>query len=304
MKRIFNYNTGKLYESDGTYTITVNERPLSNQVVVNPEDESVEFEQKFYSYDEALDAVDSAVDELCNSEGFNRDDADIKETENGFLVTVPDYKEWEFVILGDVDESSKETKSSSVNEEKKSNESVSSNFSRLRSLFEEAGLDEESDEEKKDDDKSDETPEDEKSDDEKKDDEKSDDEKSDEDDSQEMKAVIITVKKGDEDKCKEELIDAGVDEDDIDVLAEKDDDDETVDIRIDVNSVMELKDYLDKKGIDLEEEIGGEIVDDSDDSSDSDDEDKKKSDEEGDDEEADFDFNDLGDLFGADESEE
>lgn len=300
MKRIFNYNTGKLYESDGTYTIAVNERPLSNQVVVDPEDESVEFEQKFYSYDEALDAVDAAVDELCNSEGFSRDDADIKEIENGFLVTVPDYKEWEFVISGDVDESSKETKSSSVNEEKKPNESVSSNFSRLRSLFEEAGLNEKDEEEKKDDEKS----EDEKSDDEKKDDENSDDEKSDEDDSQEMKAVIITVKKGDEDKCKEELIDAGVDEDDIDVLAEKDDDDETVDIRIDVNSVMELKDYLDKKGIDLEEEIGGEIVDDSDDSDDSDDEGEKKSDEEGDDEEADFDFNDLGDLFGADESEE
>lgn len=434
MKRIFNYNTGKLYESDGTYTITVFERPLSSQVVVEPGDENVEFEQKFLSYDEALDAVDNAVDNLCDSEGFNRDDVDIKETENGFIVSVPDYKEWEFVISGDVDESLNEfmaggtdyqrtfadferyvkvipefreifrdlhtlgqwnegifkvsqgekvkgfegvkkdyaewllsklskvirllsnrsmdsnnpdnhykIKVSDLKEllndlkqlatiswldapigvrtiksaagrayeaiknlkEESNNESVSSKFSRLRTMFEAAGLNEsdEEEDEKKDDKKSEDEPkDDEKKDNEdKKDDEKSDDEDS--DDSQEMKAVIITVKKGDEDKCKDELIEAGVDEDDIDILENDDEDAENVEIRIDVNSVMELKDYLEKKGIDLEEEIGGEIVDDSDEDEESSDDEEKKDDEEGD-EEGDFDFNDLGDLFGADDSEE
>ena len=297
MRKIFNYNTGKLYESDSNYTITVFERPLSDQVVVEPGDENVEFDQKFLSYDEALDVVDAAVDKLCQNEGFDRDAVEITETENGFLVSVPDYKEWKFVISGDVDESKKDSKEESLNESKsgKSNESVSANFSRLRSLFEAAGLNEEDEEEKKDDESS----EDKKKDDEdgKEDDEKKDDEKDSEDeDSQEMKAVVITVKKGDEDKCKEELIEAGVDEDDIDIL-EGEEDDENIDIRIDVNSVMELKDYLDKKGIDLEEEIGGEIVSDDDDKSSDEEKDKE------DDEEKDFDFNDLGDLFGADEDE-
>ena len=64
---------------------------------------------------------------------------------------------------------------------------------------------------------------------------------------------------------------------------------------------MELKDYLNKKGIDLEEEIGGEIV--SDDEESDDDSDDKDSDDENGDEE-DFDFDNIGDLFGADETEE
>ena len=123
------------------------------------------------------------------------------------------------------------------------------------------------------------------------------DDSDDKDQDEEMKAVIITVKKGDEDKCKDELIDAGVDEDDIEIL-DSDDDDDNVDIRIDVNSVMELKDYLEKKGIDLEEEIGGEIVSD-DDEDDSDDDENKDGDKE-----EDFDFDDLGDIFGADDEEQ
>ena len=39
-----------------------------------------------------------------------------------------------------------------------------------------------------------------------------------EDQDEDMKAVIISVKKGDEDKCKDELIDAGISEDDIEIL--------------------------------------------------------------------------------------
>jgi hypothetical protein len=67
-----------------------------------------------------------------------------------------------------------------------------------------------------------------------------------------------------------------------------------------------LKDYLDKKGIDLEKEIGGEIVSDDEDS-DSDDSDENKEDDdenkEGGDEEE-FDFDNLGDIFGAEDAEE
>jgi hypothetical protein len=115
-----------------------------------------------------------------------------------------------------------------------------------------------------------------------------------------MKAVIITVKKGDEDKCKDELIDAGISEDDIEIL-EADEDDDNIDIRIDVNAVMELKDYLSKKGIDLEEEIGGEIV--SDEDSENDNEENDDENKEGDDEEE-FDFDNLGDIFGAEDEEQ
>ena len=200
-------------------------------------------------------------------------------------------KEYRDVIgdfLDDLDESLKESK----------NESVAERFSRLRKMFE-SDNDQEDDEVSDEDvDNGDETSDEDKSDDEKADDEKTDDEESDEDDL--MKAVIITVKKGDEEKAKEEMIDAGISEDDIEIL-DADDDAENVEIRVDVNSIMELKDYLNKKGIDLEEEIGGEIV--SDDEESDDDSDDKDSDDENGDEE-DFDFDNIGDLFGADETEE
>lgn len=117
-----------------------------------------------------------------------------------------------------------------------------------------------------------------------------------------MTAVLLTVKKDDADKCKDEMIDAGIAEDDIEILdAEDDEDEDTVKIKVDVNSVHELKDYLSGKGIDLEEKIGGEIIDDEegeekeDDSADEDGKEKK------DDEEDSFGDMDLGDLFGDDE---
>ena len=182
---------------------------------------------------------------------------------------------------------------------KEQNESVAERFSKLRKMFE---SDEEDSEESNDSDDSNDDNSDDKEGDDKEGDEENKDDSSDEDDDETMKAVIVTVKNGDEDKCKDEMINAGIAEDDIEIL-DADEDAENVEIRIDVNSIMELKDYLSKKGVDLEEEIGGEIVDDSDEDNDSSDEDN---DEEGKgkEDEDNFDFDNLGDLFGAGEDEE
>lgn len=181
------------------------------------------------------------------------------------------------------------------------NESVSTRFARLRKMFESEEDDEEkSDDEKNDDEKSDDESSDDKKDDEESDDEKKDDEESNDED-EEMKAVIITVKKEDGEKCKEEMIDAGIAEDDIEIL-DADDEAENVEIRVDVNSVMELKDYLSKKGIDLEEEIGGEIVSDDEESGDEEDT-ENKDDEQGEGDDEEFDFDNLGDIFGAEDEE-
>ena len=61
-----------------------------------------------------------------------------------------------------------------------------------------------------------------------------------------------------------------------------------------------LKDYLSKKGIDLEEEIGGEIVSDED----SDDNDEENDENKEDDNEEEFDFDNLGDIFGAEDEDQ
>ena len=107
-----------------------------------------------------------------------------------------------------------------------------------------------------------------------------------------MTAIVLTVKKDDVDKCKEELVDAGIPEDAI-TEVDTEDDDENGKLKVDADYALELKDYLKGKGIDLEEKIGGEIIDDSTDDSDKGgDEEKKK-----DDDEADFD-SEFGDLFG------
>ena len=116
-----------------------------------------------------------------------------------------------------------------------------------------------------------------------------------------MTAVLLTVNKDDADKCKDEMIDAGIAEDDIEILDAEDDED-TVKIKVDVNSVHELKDYLSGKGIDLEEKIGGEIIDDEEGEEKEDDDaakdDKEKKDGDEDDPFSDMDF---GDIFGDDE---
>ena len=104
----------------------------------------------------------------------------------------------------------------------------------------------------------------------------------------------------------DEMVEAGISEDGIEILDSEDDDDENAKLRVDADYAKELKDYLAGKGIDLEEKIGGEIVDDTEEEEDKDEdkEDEDKKDEEGDDNgegegEDDFDF---GDLFGDDEA--
>ena len=137
-------------------------------------------------------------------------------------------------------------------------------------------------------------------------DDKSDSKDKEDDEDIPMTAIVLTVNKDDAEKCKDEMIDAGIDEDDIEIL-DSDDDDETTEIKVDANSVMALKDYLDGKGIDLEEKIGGEIVDDNDEDKEDNedgeaagDEGDKDSDKDKDDSFADFTEDDLDDLFADD----
>ena len=133
--------------------------------------------------------------------------------------------------------------------------------------------------------------------------EEADDKDADADDTEDvpMTAVLLTVNNDDADKCKDEMIDAGIAEDDIEILDAEEDED-TVKIKVDVNSVHELKDYLSGKGIDLEEKIGGEIIDDEEGEEKKDDDaakdDKEKKDGDEDDPFSDMDF---GDIFGDDE---
>ena len=203
------------------------------------------------------------------------------------------------------------------------NESVSSKFSKYRNLYESAvtamneddSLNERDDKEDKDSSDSDDDlsdifsddPSDNKDDDKKDDSEDASDKEKDSDDSEDaddsedvpMTAVVLTVKKDDVDKCKDEMVSAGIPDEDIEVL-DGDDDDENVKIKVDANSVKELKDYLQGKGIDLEEKIGGEIIDDEEGEEDSsDDSDDKDKDDKDDDTPTD-DF-DMSDLFGDDD---
>ena len=184
-------------------------------------------------------------------------------------------------------------------------ESVSSKFAKYRKLYEDASdvLNEKGEE---DDDFSDIFGDDEaadKGDEDTEDKGDKEDKDADSDDTEDvpMTAVLLTVNKEDADKCKDEMIDAGIAEDDIEILDAEDDED-TVKIKIDVNSVHELKDYLSGKGIDLEEKIGGEIIDDEegedkkDDAAAEDGKEKKDGDEDDS-----FDDIDFGDIFGDDE---
>ena len=189
-------------------------------------------------------------------------------------------------------------------------ESVSSKFAKYRKLYEDASdvLNEKGEEEDDDfsdifgDDKEDDEPSD-KGD---EDSEGKEDKDADSDDTEDvpMTAVLLTVNKEDADKCKDEMIDAGIAEDDIEILDAEDGED-TVKIKIDVNSVHELKDYLSGKGIDLEEKIGGEIIDDEEgEKKDKDDKSKDDKEKKDGDEEDSFDDIDFGDIFGDDEEGE
>ena len=171
-------------------------------------------------------------------------------------------------------------------------ESVSDKFSKYRKLYEQDEEDSDDSADKGDDDSDNDSDND-------SDEGNSSDDKDDETEDVPMTAIVLTVAKDDVDKCKEELVDAGISEDAISVM---DDDDENGKIKIDADFALELKDYLKGKGIDLEEKIGGEIVDDSAASDEGDDSDDSK---EGDGEEKsddDIDFDsEFGDLFGDDQ---
>lgn len=188
-------------------------------------------------------------------------------------------------------------------------ESVSKRFARHRRIFEDADVDEcggacgKSKEDISEEEENEEKPEEgeEKGEEE---DEKSKDEEDDDEETEDvpMTAVIITVKKGDEDKCKSEMVESGINEDDIEIL-DADDDSDNVEIKIDVNSIHELKDYLKEKGIDLEEKIGGEIIDDDEEDGESE-EGEDNGSEEGKGDDDDFDNIDFGDLFSDEEGGE
>ena len=167
-------------------------------------------------------------------------------------------------------------------------ESVAEKFAKYRKLYE-----------SEDDDSSDEGSSDDSSSDEDEAEDKKGDEGSDDEETEDvpMTAIVLTVKKDDVDKCKEELVDAGIPEDAI-TEVDTEEDDENGKLKVDADYALELKDYLKGKGIDLEEKIGGEIIDDStEDSDDGDDKEKKKDDKEGSEEGGDFDA-EFGDLFG------
>lgn len=198
--------------------------------------------------------------------------------------------------------------------------SVASRFAKYRKLYEEESVTEDDKEEEDENDSDNEdNPENDDNGEEGKEKGKEDDKEEEQD---ELTAIIIEVAKGDEDKAKDELIEAGVDEDDIEILSgeeskddgKKEDDEqnededetedaedseETVKIKIAVDSFDALKEYLEGKGFDLEEELGGEIV--------SDEEGEKSDDNEPDEENMDDAFAGFDDLFaddGEDESEE
>ena len=113
----------------------------------------------------------------------------------------------------------------------------------------------------------------------------------------EMKAVVLTVLKKNVDTVKDAMVNAGVSEDDINVDEMDDDasDDDQVDIRVDVNSIDALTKYLESVGINLEDELGGEVVA-NDDASDDDASDDVDSDTEGEGDD-DFDPAEFDDLF-------
>ena len=295
MKR-YNYKTKKIYESVSVFSLSLDEFDANGKLT-----DSKDFEDTYSTLEDAIEDAYYIMNNVAKNDNIDKDDLEYDENGNTVTFTADGVGTWVFTvessqndydnIVSEYDENNSDDDVSSefndIDDEDNTNESVAERFARLRKMFESDDSDDDSDdsddEEKNDKDGSDDTS----------------DENSEEDEDEEMKAVIITVKKGDEDKCKDELIDAGISEDDIEIL-EADEDADNIDIRIDVNAVMELKDYLSKKGIDLEEEIGGEIVGDED-SEDSDEENDDENKE--DDNEEEFDFDNLGDIFGAEDEE-
>ena len=303
MKR-YNYKTKKIYESVSVFSLSLDEFDANGKLT-----DSKDFEDTYSTFEDAIEDAYNIMTNVAKNDSIDEDDVAYDENGNTVVFTVDGVGKWVFTVNSSQDDNVSEfgtswsntennDTSDSVNEYKKedTNESVAERFARLRKMFESDCVTEDEDEDKdngkegsKEDSKAKEAGE--------KEDDSENDTNDEEDQDEDMKAVIISVKKGDEDKCKDELIDAGISEDDIEIL-DADEDAENIDIRIDVNAVMELKDYLAKKGIDLEEEIGGEIVGDDEESEDS--EDKENAEGEGDE---DCDFDNLGDIFGAEDEE-
>ena len=290
MKR-YNYKTKKIYESVSVFSLSLDEFDANGKLT-----DSKDFEDTYSTLEDAIEDAYDIMTNVANNDNIDEDDVAYDENGNTVTFTVDGVGKWVFTVessqnecdnsVSECDGNKSSSEINDSNNEDNANESVAERFARLRKMFE---SDDDSDDDSNDEPENDGGESDDTS-----------DENSEEDKDEEMKAVIITVKKGDEDKCKDELIDAGISEDDIEIL-EADEDADNIDIRIDVNSVMELKDYLSKKGIDLEEEIGGEIV--SDEDSEDDNEENDDENKEGDDEEE-FDFDNLGDIFGAEDEDE
>ena len=273
MKR-YNYKTKKIYESVSVFSLSLDEFDANGKLT-----DSKDFEDTYSTFEDAIEDAYNIMTNVAKNDNIDEDDVAYDENGNTVVFTVDGVGKWVFTVNSSQDDNVSEfgtswsntennDTSDSVNEYKKedTNESVAERFARLRKMFESDCVTEDEDEDKdngkegsKEDSKAKEAGE--------KEDDSENDTNDEEDQDEDMKAVIISVKKGDEDKCKDELIDAGISEDDIEIL-DADEDAENIDIRIDVNAVMELKDYLAKKGIDLEEEIGGEIVGDDEESED------------------------------------
>ena len=295
MKRIYDYHTGALLESEGygPFYVSFSEVALADGVEVM--DDCFRYPNngrctEFASIDEAKAEIEYVVNEMCDEVGVDFSECEVDDRSNMVIYTIPGFKEITFVISNECDECSESKK------EKKSDvlESVSERFGRYRKLYESDDEDDKQDDEQAEDEGDDKSEDDNK------------EEESGEDEEQEITAVIITVAAKDADACKEELIDAGVAEEDIEVLdsdADAEDEDAEVEIKIGVDSIMELKTYLEGKGIDLEEKIGGEIVDDSEEDGDeSDGEGDEKSedgDDKDDDKEDDVNFDEFDDIFGG-----
>ena len=131
-------------------------------------------------------------------------------------------------------------------------ESVNSKFDRMRKMFEAEETDEVKDDEVKDDEP---TPEDEPA---PEDDVK--DDNTEETENVELDAVVLSIEKKNLETIKAELVEAGVNEDDIDVIDDDADDDDEIEIKISVNSISALNSYLEGVGIDLQKELGGELI--------------------------------------------
>ena len=312
MKR-YNYKTKKIYESVSVFSLSLDEFDANGKLT-----DSKDFEDTYSTLEDAIEDAYNIMTNVAKNDNIDEDDVAYDENGNTVVFTVDGVGKWVFTVNSSQDDNVSECGTSesntenndtsdSVNEDKKedANESVAERFARLRKMFESEGVTEDEDEDKDNGEEGSEEDSEAKEAGEKEDDSENDtkdeDNKDEEDQDEDMKAVIISVKKGDEDKCKDELIDAGISEDDIEIL-DADEDAENIDIRIDVNAVMELKDYLAKKGIDLEEEIGGEIVSDDEESEDSEDKENDEENAEGEGDE-DFDFDNLGDIFGAEDEE-